>query len=351
MNPSDGTVFAATTAATNAFLEQRFAKRIEEAAAMHETYRTLWSETARIVMNGGKRLRPYLVMIGAGRYDPSAIPIAAAQELLHVAMLAHDDVIDQDNIRRGEPNINGSYVERYTPYLDGPLAQHYAHSAGILAGDLLLSEAYHCIMSSDNPSDLKSKLSETLYASIFSVLGGELMDVEAAFMRDLSFDPIMVSRYKTASYSCIGPLVSGAQWSNTPQEVIDQLTEFGMYAGIAFQLQDDLLGVFGDEAKTGKSSLTDLREAKTTYLIQLYTATLDEVGLQKFRSVFGNIEATDDELHALKAAIAATSAVKGTESRIHEYFEKSTTIALSMPDDFRKNELLSLLKRLDQRSA
>jgi len=351
MNPSDGTVFAETAAATNAFLEQRFAKRIKEAAIIHETYKVLWTETARIVMNGGKRLRPYLVMIGAGRYDTSIIPIAAAQELLHVAMLAHDDVIDQDNVRRGEPNINGSYVERYASHLDAPLAQHYAHSAGVLAGDLLLSEAYHCIMSCDAPSDLKSKLSETLYTSIFSVVGGELMDVEAAFMHELSFDPIMVSRYKTASYSCIGPLVSGAQWSKTPQPLIDQLAEFGMYAGIAFQLQDDLLGVFGDEAKTGKSSLTDLREAKATYLIQLYTETLDEAGLAAFRNVFGNIKASDDELRALKAAIAATSAVKDTEARIHEYFEKSTTIARSMPDDFRKNELLSLLHKLDQRSA
>lgn len=351
MNTSDGTVFAETTAATNAFLKQRLAKRIKEAAVIHETYEVLWNETTRIVMNGGKRLRPYLVMIGAGKYDASVIPIAAAQELLHVSMLAHDDVIDQDNVRRGEPNINGSYVERYTPYLKPLLAQHYAHSAGILAGDLLLSEAYHCIMSSEAPSDLKSKLSETLYASIFSVVGGELMDVEAAFMRDMSFDPIMVSRYKTASYSCIGPLVSGAQWAGASDEIIEKLAEFGMYAGIAFQLQDDLLGVFGDETKTGKSSLTDLREAKATYLIQLYTKTLPEEGLNAFHNVFGNADATDEELMALKSAIAETTAVKDTEARIHEYFEKSTAIAMSMQDDFRKNELLWLIDKLDRRSA
>jgi geranylgeranyl diphosphate synthase type II len=206
-------------------------------------------------------------------------------------------------------------------------------------------------MSCNAPSDLKTKLSATLYQSIFSVVGGELMDVEAAFMREISFDPILVSRYKTASYSCIGPLVSGAQWSDAPAEVIDTLTEFGMYAGIAFQLQDDLLGVFGDEAKTGKSTLTDLREAKATYLIQQYIATLDKNGLQDFRTVFGNESATDSELAALKANIAAGNAVALTEARINEFFEKSAVAAKSLPDEFRKEELLSLLQKLDQRSA
>ena len=350
MSSSDATVFAMTVAATNDYLEKRLAKRVHEAAGIHESYETLWKETARIVLNGGKRLRPYLVMIGAGGYDASAIPIAAAQELLHVAMLAHDDVVDQDNIRRGEPNVNGVYVKRYAPYIAPSLSQHYAHSAGILAGDILLSEAYHCIMSCDAPSELKSTLSETLYQSIFSVIGGELMDVEAAFMRDISYDPIMVSRYKTASYSCIGPLIAGAQWGGASNDTIALLTEFGTYAGIAFQLQDDLLGVFGDEATTGKSSLNDLREAKATYLIRSYQKTLDERGRKTFFEIFGNAEATDEALRSLKAAIAATSAVKDTEAKITEYFEKATAIAETL-DTFRKTELLMLLKKLDKRSA
>lgn len=350
MSSSDATVFATTVAATNDYLEKRLAKRVQEAGQMHESYETLWRETTRIVMNGGKRLRPYLVMVGAGRYDPSAIPIAAAQELLHAAMLAHDDIIDQDNVRRGAPNVNGTYVNRYQAYLSPLLAQHYAYSAGILAGDLLLSEAYHCIMSSTAQSELKTRLSETLYQSIFSVVGGELMDVEAAFMRDISYDPIMVSRYKTASYSCIGPLVAGAQWRGAADDVIDKLTEFGAAAGIAFQLQDDLLGVFGDEATTGKSSLSDLREAKATYLIQCYKKTLDDKQLKSFAAVFGNVNATDNELQTLKDAIAATPAVHDTEAKIALYFEKASSIADTM-DPFRKNELLALLNKLDKRSA
>lgn len=350
MSSLDITVFAETVAATNDFLKKRLAERVQEAAKIHESYETLWRETTRIVMNGGKRLRPYLVMIGAGGYDASAIPVAAAQELLHVSMLAHDDVIDQDNVRRGAPNVNGAYVERYQPYLSAQLVPHYAHSAGILAGDLLLSEAYHCIMSCDVSNELKSKLSEMLYQSIFSVVGGELMDVEAAFIRDISYDPILVSRYKTASYSCIGPLVAGAQWSGASGNVINTLTEFGTYAGIAFQLQDDLLGVFGDESATGKSTLTDLREAKATYLIQRYRETLDESDNSAFFKVFGNAEASDEELRTLKDAIAATPAVQATEAKIDTYFAKAASIAATM-DTFRKTELLALLKKLDKRSA
>ncbi len=344
-------MFAQTVDATNAFLATRLQRRVQAAAHVHESYETLWQETTRIVMNGGKRLRPYLVMVGAGTFDESAVPIAAAQELLHAAMLVHDDVIDQDNVRRGEPNINGAYLARYTPYLPPAPAQHYAHSAAVLVGDLLLSEAYSCIMECEAHGELKTKLSDALYQSIFSVVGGELMDVEAAFMRDISYDPLIVSRYKTASYSCIGPLVAGALWNDAGQDIIDQLTEFGTFAGVAFQLQDDLLGVFGDEAKTGKSTLSDLREGKATYLIERYKATLTDEARAAFYQVFGNEAATDAELQQLKAAIAATSAVKETETRIHDYFEQATALAAAITDDFRRNELLWLLKKLDQRAA
>ncbi len=268
MNTTETTVFTQTAAATNEFLEKQFALRIKEAAAMHPSYASLWIETARVVTRGGKRLRPYLVMIGCGRYTSAAIPIAAAQELLHAAMLIHDDIIDRDNIRRGEPNINGAYSARYSQYLSPENAQHFAHGAGILAGDILISEAYRYITEFTIAQDISARLVKTMHTSIFTVIGGELMDVEAAFMHDVSFDPIMISRYKTASYSFIGPLLAGAYWAGASPDLLEKVTEFGTYAGIAFQLQDDMLNVFGDEHKTGKPVLADLREAKATYLIQ-----------------------------------------------------------------------------------
>lgn len=351
MNTTNTTIFEQTAAATNEFLEKQFALRIKEAAAMHSSYASLWTETARVVTHGGKRLRPYLVMIGCGRYTTAAIPIAAAQELLHAAMLIHDDIIDRDNLRRGEPNINGAYLTRYTPYLSPESAQHYAHGAGILAGDLLLSEAYRYITEFTVTSDVTARLVKTMHTSIFTVVGGELMDVEASFMHDASFDPIMISRYKTASYSCIGPLLAGAYWAGASPDLLEKLTEFGTYTGIAFQLQDDLLNVFGDENKTGKPILADLREGKATYLMQAYTATLDETALAHFRTIFGNQYASNDELATLKAAIAATDAVAKTEALIHEYFEKATAITSTMPDAFRREELAHLLRQLDHRTA
>lgn len=351
MSISEQTVFQQTTAATNEFLEKQFSLRIKEAAAMHSSYASLWTETARIVTHGGKRLRPYLVMIGCGRYTASAIPIAAAQELLHAAMLIHDDIIDRDNVRRGEPNINGAYLTRYTPYLTPESAQHYAHGAAVLAGDLLLSEAYRYINEFTVTSDVSAKLVKTMHTSIFTVVGGELMDVEASFMHDVQFDPIMISRYKTASYSCVGPLLSGAYWAGASPDLLEKLTEFGTYTGIAFQLQDDLLGIFGDESETGKPTLADLREAKSTYLIQQYISTLDEAALAHFRTVFGNQYASHEELEMLRTAIAATPAFEKTEALIHEYFEKATAITSTMPDAFRREELAHLLKKLNHRKA
>ena len=189
-----------------------------------------------------------------------------------------------------------------------------------------------------------------MHTSIFTVIGGELMDVEAAFMHDVSFDPIMISRYKTASYSFIGPLLAGAYWAGASPDLLEKVTEFGTYAGIAFQLQDDMLNVFGDEHKTGKPVLADLREAKATYLIQEYISTLDDTALSHFRTIFGNPYASTEELETLKTAIAATSAVEKTEALISDYFEKAAAVAKTMPDAFRREELEALLGKLDHRT-
>lgn len=99
---------------------------------------------------------------------------------------------------------------------------------------------------------------------IQEVVGGELTDVESAFVHDMPFDPIKIYRYKTAGYSFVGPLLSGAYCHEESQDTIDSLRRYAISAGIAFQIHDDLLGVFGDERETGKSTLTDLREGKRT---------------------------------------------------------------------------------------
>ena len=128
------------------FIKNNITDRVEIASLLHPTYANLWRHIGDVASDG-KRIRPYLTVVTYGVLDETIIPVAAAQEYVHIAVLMHDDVIDQDLKRHGKANINGIYDELYSKYhgLDSPKALHYAYGNGILAGDLLISEAYRSI--------------------------------------------------------------------------------------------------------------------------------------------------------------------------------------------------------------
>lgn len=259
---------------TRAEVEERLVRlcdeRISQAAEVGDRYVLLWKKIKTIVLRGGKRIRPYLVMVGYGKYSESMLSVAVAQELVHIAMLIHDDIIDQDFIRHGGKNISGEYRDAYSKYLDRIPATHYANSAALMAGDALISESYLQINTAQFSQNIQAQLINRLGRSIFEVIGGELLDVEAAFVNDVAFDPLKIYRYKTASYSFIGPLLSGAICAGADGDTLQMLERFAEKIGVAYQLQDDLLGVFGDEKETGKSTLSDLREGKQTLLVNFH---------------------------------------------------------------------------------
>lgn len=171
-------LLSATKQAVDAYIMDRIDDRVAQASAVHPRYERLWREIARIYQAGGKRMRPYLAVVGYGKLDTAIVPVAAAQELLHVAMLVHDDIIDQDTMRHSQATINGAYETDYVSVLPGSQATHYANSAALLAGDVLLSEAYRLVQSAPFSSSVIRQLSERLSQSVFEVIGGELIDVE-----------------------------------------------------------------------------------------------------------------------------------------------------------------------------
>lgn len=313
-------------------------------------YVFLWNNIEDVAIANGKRLRPYLTVIGNGKLDDSIIPVAAAQELIHVAMLMHDDVIDRDFSRHGKKNINGIYRDVYGKYLDEQQATHYANSAGLLAGDALIAESYRLLYGSDYEPEVKQTLVERLSLSIYEVIGGELMDVEAAFTRTDNYDPMQIYRYKTAGYSFMGPLVSGAVCAGLGSHIIKELEGYALHVGIAFQMQDDLLGIFGDEAKTGKSTLTDLREGKKTLLIQYYKSVMDEEQAERFMA-FGDSKASNDSLHAIKTDIENSGAKEKTIEIIDQYFKVAIAHLQHLPNGIRKTELEKFTNWLRKRGA
>lgn len=262
-------------------LQRFFSDAKLRAVSVNAAYLTLWESLERATA-GGKRSRPRLVLLAyrqLGGTDPAgAAQLAAAYELLHSALIVHDDVIDRDFVRRGNPNVSGHYRNRALRAGASPAAaEHAGVSAGVLAGDLALSGAYRLLRSVDAPEAVARRLNEILDDAIFSSVGGEVLDIEFSRTQDMPSleDITKTAHQKTSVYSFEAPLQAGAVLAGAEEPAVGALTSFGRYAGIAYQIADDLLGVFGSESRTGKTTWGDLREGKRTALLS-YAATRPE---------------------------------------------------------------------------
>ncbi|MDQ2973106.1 MAG: polyprenyl synthetase family protein [bacterium] len=332
-------------------MQNLFNKRLIEATDIHSTYAQLWEIIKSEMLKGGKRIRPYLTMVGYGKYDDSIITVAVAQELIHLAMLIHDDIIDKDSFRRGSKNIIGNYKDIYSDNLTPAQTTHYANSAAMLAGDALISEAFRCLTIYKTDNAKSQLLIEQLHRSIFEVIGGELMDMEAVFSSQDNFDPISISQHKTAIYSFVVPLVSGAICSEADRNTINLLESIGIPLGIGFQLSDDLLGTLGDEKITGKSTTTDLREGKNTFLISQYKKLMNKSEQVFFEAVFGDNAALDKDLEKLKSLIKTSGACEVTESAIAEYFKQALSQIELLPNSIQRSELKIFTDNLTKRKS
>ncbi|WP_434993376.1 polyprenyl synthetase family protein [Arthrobacter sp. Ld5] len=255
-----------------------FEESKNRAAKIGPGYHALW-ETLERCTTGGKRFRPRLVMsayqmLGGSDLD-NAAELGAAFELLHTALIVHDDVIDRDFVRRGIPNVSGRYrsvAEAAGLSPDG--ARHVGLSAGVIAGDLALSNAYRLLERVAAAPATRRRLGDILDEAVFASAAGEFLDVEtslSAVMPPLD-DIVQMARLKTSVYSFEGPLQAGAVLAGAEDDVVERLGDFGRDAGIAYQIADDLLGVFGSETRTGKTNWGDLREGKRTALLSYVSA-------------------------------------------------------------------------------
>ncbi len=337
----------------NDYLQAFLQDKRQSAASLHPNYERLLGEIERVTLAGGKRLRPHLVFVGYGKQDSSIAPLAAGYELLHTALLVHDDIIDRDIVRHGQATIHQAYFENhYTNLSSTTERHHFSTSAAILAGDILISWAYELLASMDMPADKYRQSSTIMSEAIFNVAGGELIDTESPFSTH-AIDPIVVANYKTASYSFVGPLLAGAILSDHhySDESLSKLKEYATNIGIAFQIRDDILGVFGDEAKTGKSTIGDLREGKRTVLIDFFikSASSDEQTL--FDRYFGNPGSTDEALTKLKELLRTSHAYTQTIELEKTYLERATAALEDLKSEHLYADLHELRNRIQGRGA
>lgn len=305
-------------------IDRYFEAAVKRAGEVNPAYQRLWETLNGLIKSGGKRFRPHMVLLAyelfGGTETPSIVPVAVAQELLHFSMLIHDDIIDRDEVRYGVPNVTGRYRSLYATHLSNESERlHFAQSAAIIGGDLMISAAYELIATSKLSPESKESAQRLLSDSIFSAAAGELMDTEASFMPYASGDALKIALLKTAHYSFVTPLVTGATLAGVSDKQCTALRQFGEALGVAYQLHDDIIGVFGDEKQTGKSGLSDIREGKRTLLVEYALESMSAVDKRVFEQAFGKSNATPHARRKAKQLLDSTGAKRRTEMMIDEY--------------------------------
>ena len=268
-------ISAGFKAAISELLEAFLARQHQKLAPLGSDIDALF-EAARRALDGGKRLRPAFAYWGwraaagsAGRIS-SLMCVAAAIELVHASALVHDDVMDASETRRGSPSAHRAFAALRTAEGDdaGARARTFGASAAILLGDLLLTWSDELMRESGFSPKALSRGHVYFDRLRSEVVAGQYLDVLAQTKsRTSGADAMRVLLYKSAKYTVERPLQLGAALGKAGPQLLVALSSYGVPLGEAFQLRDDILGVFGDAAVTGKPSGDDIRDGKRTLLI------------------------------------------------------------------------------------
>lgn len=320
-------------AAAMAEVERRLDLVLDEAlrrSAVHGPhYEQLW-RAVRTMTQGGKRLRPRLLLatflhLGGTRLEP-AVELAVAVELLHTALLVHDDVIDGDVQRRGVLNVVGAFEQaaRAEGLPEHP-ARRWGEQAALLAGDLLLTSALRITARLELDHARRTALVELVDESVYRAAAGELADVTyaAGLATPEPSDIRRLMADKTAHYSLELPLRAAALLAGAPDWLGDRLGAIGHRLGLVFQMRDDLLGVFGSAAETGKSCSNDLREGKQTLLVAYAHGTAE---WSAAAHLFGREDLDEDDADVLRGALEASGARSRLEQEVHDERDAALTL-------------------------
>ena len=321
-------------AAVDAALRAFFDERREITARVGDEFVQIADLLEQFVLRGGKRIRPLFAwtgwLIGGGQdRGPQADAMTkccAALELVQACALIHDDIIDSSATRRGYPTVHVSVASKHRTTGGLGDAEHFGISVAILLGDLALAWADDMVRESGLAVGASARIAPVWAAMRTEVLGGQLLDIHSEARGDESLESAMrVNRYKTAAYTVERPLQLGAAAAGAGDALIETFRELGTDLGIAFQLRDDLLGVFGDPAVTGKPSGDDLREGKRTVLLAsaLARADADEPETAELlRSSIG-AELTDAQVAGLRNVFLSLGAVDEVEALITTLTERA----------------------------
>ncbi len=311
----------------------KFIRDLDKSYSLNKISPLLSKSIKEFAAGKGKRVRPVLFVIGYLGFAKAAAAnlykTALSFELLHDFLLVHDDIVDKSATRRGKPSMHkmfDNYLKR------AKNIKFNGQDLAIVAGDVIYAIAIDTFLSiKENMKRKEQALRKFIEAAIFTGTGefiellSGIKDVEKLAKEDV----YRIYDYKTACYSFASPLSCGAILAGAKQGQAQRLHQYGIYLGRAFQIKDDILGMFGEEKKTGKPSLTDLQEAKKTLLLWYAYKNLSKENRMSIKRILAKTKVKRPDLLKMRELISACGALDYAEREIAGFIRKAQSLIKS----------------------
>lgn len=308
-------------------LDDFLSKTIEETKKVDKFSATALAHCKENLLAGGKRVRPVMMYYGylaaGGENREEIIKTSMSVELIHFFLLMHDDIIDKDDVRHGRETIHSRYRKYSKKFFVGKDDAHFGASVGIVLGDMFYALGNRTLFNSSFNSDNIIKALDKLQKVVGQTGIGEIEDVVMEYRGEASQEQIL-SMYenKTARYTFEGPLHLGAILAGADDVFCEKLSQFAIPLGVAFQIQDDIIGVFGDEKKTGKPVGSDVAEGKITLLTLKAYKKANKKQKKILDNLLGKEDLTVDELEDFQRVLVETGALDKTNQMSYDLLQQ-----------------------------
>ena len=283
---------------TDERLEIFFNEEISKAKKVNPSVAEVTENLRNFVLRGGKRLRAALLIttyeLFGGTKQESIIDFACSMELTHSALLVHDDIIDDDDLRRGEKTVHRLYADRLGKSIE--ISNYFGKSSALLAGDILSHLSIGLFLQMDFTTKEKIEIITYLQDRMFETGIGQFLDINFSDGPNLPATPTeIILTLKTTGYTTLSPIYCGALLAGAGDHVYSTLDKYAHLIGQAFQVQDDILGFFGKQETIGKPVGSDFREGKLTPITKLLLAKVKKEEKKFIKSLFGQDKISVDD--------------------------------------------------------
>ncbi len=308
-------------------LAKFFTKKLLEMKDVGFSARDTVKSIRDLTLAGGKRVRASFMYFGYraanGKEFEKISEAAMSIELINIFLLIHDDIIDRDDLRHGVETIHKKYERLARRFYKKVDPVHFGESIALVAGDMAAAFGNEIIFNSKFTPEKKQRALLKLQEIVVNTVSGEILDVMLEAKGRASEKEILeVHRNKTAKYTVEGPLHLGALLAGAEKKQLEVLSDYAIPVGIAFQIQDDVLGAFGNEKKLGKPVCSDLREGKQTLLVAKALELGNKAEKRVIKNLLGKKDANLKEINKFREIVENTGSLKYSQTLAKKYIEE-----------------------------